>query len=149
MHLCDVLKRSDMLEQISWNDYFFYIGIVSVIYWLFVVTIYYRYDVLQLMQGRQRLGDQAAKHRPGIPDSSIHLVHELMEELKPVFASKEDLLGKKDLLAQVQMRLHNFPMLRGSELEEAVIHHIILESNEQCGMAVHAEEIKQIWTEGN
>lgn len=148
-----------MLSRITWEQYATWVALLTGGYYIVVVLLYYRRDMWQLAQGRKPgttssevlKGQPTRKEettfiRPGMPGTLIHQVHDLMEELKPVFADAPNLLGKGDLLARVQTRLHGYIPLKGSEFEDAVIHHIILESNEQCGIALHAEEIKQYWS---
>jgi hypothetical protein len=154
-----------MLSQISWGQFWGWLGVLTVLHWVVVISVYYRRELFSLGTPSRNAGVakrdpapsakpllntyQTAFKQPSTASSPLFsAVHELMEALKPVFQeAMEERVSKPALLQALQELLVEFRALNGSEFEAAIVDHIVLQSRERCGIILEAREIWAIWNE--
>jgi hypothetical protein len=148
-----------MLNQVSWSEYFSVLITVVVIYYLLVLFIYYRQDIQQLLSGKSpRLAGPTSSHPPNnsassgnsttlVPTSDADRslyddAARLMQELSPIFNKN---YVKQELITALQVKLSEYPALKGSAFQEAVNKYIATES-EKCSIHLSEFEMRGIWT---
>jgi hypothetical protein len=153
-----------MLSKISWSEFIWFLVFLHVSYYLIVLTLYFRKEVLAFMRNpglRSGSGFEAAtissEEEPfnspqTLPIVSSHdeislsVIHDLLEDLKKVFAvASKTKMVKEELVQAIHAKLKSYPGLLGSDLREDISNHIKIEAKAICGIALDAEDIKRIW----
>ncbi len=79
-------------------------------------------------------------------DISLSVIHDLLEDLKKVFAvALKTKMVKEELMQAIQVRLKSYPGLQGSDLQEDISNHIRIEAKTICGIALDATDLKLLW----
>lgn len=79
-------------------------------------------------------------------EESFTIVHELLEDLKELFASAvKTRMVKEELIQAIHGKLKSYPKLEETELAEDLNLHIKLEAKETCGIELLPEDIKKVW----
>ncbi len=137
-----------MFRSVSWHQFITALIILLIIYYFLVVVIYFRHDVVLLSKKPQQLPAPEAELAKGIDDNSLlfSAVHELMEELKGIFykASKYD-YPKEELVMALQVKLRDYPKLKGTSFQFAVNNHIAGESKNKCEADLTDQDIRNLW----
>ena len=109
--------------------------------------VYYRKDLV-LFKKRPPVLAPKAEPTKGIDDNNLlfSAVHELMEELKGVFykASKHD-YPKEELMMALQIKLRDYPKLKGTPFQVSVNNHIEQESKNKCETDLTDTDIRNLW----
>jgi hypothetical protein len=152
-----------MLSKISWSEFTWLLVFLLIPYYLFVLTVYFRKEILAFMR------DPVLRHEPvsegaafskadpfinqQVPpatsssdDISLSVVHDLLEDLKNIFtlASKTKMV-KEEFVQAIHSKLKTYPHLQGSDLQEDIANHIKIEVKNRCGIELTGDDIRRLW----
>jgi hypothetical protein len=147
-----------MLSKISWYDFIWFLVFLLVPYYLVVLSLYYRKEVLAFMRNpvlRRSQSFEAEAHSPEAEplatvsshdEISLSVIHDLLEDLKKVLAvATKTKMVKEELVQAIHVKLKSYPGLQGSDLQEDVSNHIRIETKNICGIALDTSDLKQLW----
>ena len=148
-----------MLNNISWASYAYATGIIIGIYYLFIISIYFRDEVQNLfvlqknpvlqpveksiyfsqnttVEGGEQLAENTA-------DSEMQeLLLSLQSLIKKAGALK---YPKEELLLSLQLKLQHYPALKASRLTYSINIFIKQECQNNCSIHLADDEVKVLW----
>ncbi len=143
-----------MLHQISWKILLLFLLATSSLYYLCILALYYRRDILG-RSGPGRPFVSEAGQQYGRPDdfNDLHLipgllsqVHELVEEIRQLLQqASAGIPAKMELLGSLQSLLRNYPLIMGSSLRQEVGSHVAAELMRYCSISLSEEEQINLW----
>jgi hypothetical protein len=147
-----------MLSKISWSELIWFLVFLLVPYYLVVLSLYFRKEVLGFMHNpilSRDSGIVAGSYTPEAEsfhtvsshdEISLSVVHDLLEDLKKIFAlAVKTKMVKEELMQAIQVRLKSYPGLQGSDLREDISNHIQIEAKSICGITLEDADLKQLW----
>ncbi|HMC84313.1 MAG TPA: hypothetical protein VKI61_02265 [Chitinophagaceae bacterium] len=152
-----------MLSKISWSEFIWFIVFLLIPYYLFVLAVYFKKEVLVFMRNpvlRQRSVFEGEALSEAVPfnapqvlsanssseDISLSVIHDLMEDLKNIFSSaSKTKTVKEELIQAIRSKLKSYPTLQGADLQHDISQHIKIEAKDQCGLLLDESDIRQIW----
>jgi hypothetical protein len=148
-----------MFSNISWSEFIWFLVFLLIPYYLVVLSLYYRKEVLAFMRNpilRRNPEFEAETQSPEVEpfhtisshdDISLSVIHDLLEDLKKIFAlASKTKMVKEELLQAIRVKMKSYPGLQGSDLQEDVSNHIRIEAKTICGIVLGAADLKQLWT---
>ena len=152
-----------MIKQVSWADYATALGVIVTLYYIAVIFLYYRNDVLKLLSGKSKLaraGQFTSESIPASPpvgnpaDSERNAVSNeqrlfestnlLLSELSPLF-EKEYI--KEELIMALQVQLRKYPELKNTTYQISINNYIEMESENKCSVTLSEHELRGLWQE--
>lgn len=159
-----------MLSFISWSEFIWFLVFILVPYYLVVLSLYYRSEFFAFMRNPSLRRDPDPRRGPGFQaegnlpeaesinspqtftatsshdDISLSVIHDLLEDLKKVFAvASKTRMVKEELLQAIRVKLKSYPGLQGSDLQEDIGQHIKIETKSFCGISLDVTDLKQLW----
>jgi len=153
-----------MLTKISWQEFISSIVFSALVYYVAIVLLYYRKDILKWsVNGIQINGmsknvreinpieETLSKKEMTVIESigakpNYGDVHELMEDLKTIFTNcARKKIMKQELIFAIGNRLQDYKQIKGTKVENEIILHIKNECNEKCSVELSDEELKTLW----
>jgi hypothetical protein len=133
-----------MLSKISWSEFIWLLAFLLVPYYLSVLALYFRKEALAFLRNPTFMKAEPSEHKQqGLPFS---VIHDLLEELKMIFANAVmSKMVKEELVQALCSKLKNYPALRGADLQHDVNQHIKIEAKDQCGFVLDESDMRQIW----
>ena len=133
----------------SWGELFIALLVFAVIWYGYVLLRYYRGFLHRRNRTRPTPAARAsftknkeAEPPPGDPHAQVH---ELLQELKLVFAAAaRDHQSKEQVLEAIGALFANYPALP-NDIKPSVAQHIASEFSLQCNISVTPEEINALW----
>ncbi len=129
-----------MFSNISWNQYFVFLLIAHIIYYLFVWVVYYKAKI-PILSG---LG-----HARGVslygedhPDEMMTTAQHIMDELRPVFRDRP---AKQELLLALQNKLRKYNQWDEPGFRETLNDFIAGESLSKCSIRLSVEDQRVLW----
>jgi hypothetical protein len=140
-----------MLSKISWSELVWFLVFLLIPYYLIVLSLYFRKEVLAYMHNPV-LRWQSSNSPQTLPavlthdDISFSAIHDLLEDLKKVFAvaSKTNMVIE-ELVQAIHVKMKSYPGLQGSDLREDIEQHIKIEAKSICGIVLEDTDLKQLW----
>ena len=135
----------ESITSISWKTYITVTAIAVAIYYIIILSLYYRQNIRKLMKGRQDLEYEIDQSGEG-HFSSFEELEELVEEIRHSIleqAGKE--ANKTDLLKQISERVANYDGLRQPAYRIALNNFIIQHAESICGVTFSEEELDERW----
>lgn len=159
-----------MFTNISWSNYLVVVSITIVIYYVFVVTLYYRTNLKDLLSGRRRkFFEPAALKRPVIEnnlstgniqqhqttasgettDGDFAEAEQLAERLKTVIADASSrAIIPQEFRQYLHMILKEYPSIQTSALRPAINEMIVSECKRYGTVTLREEEVDALWKDG-
>lgn len=159
-----------MLSFISWSEFIWFLVFLLVPYYIVVLTLYFRNEVFAFLRNPSLRRDPDPRRGPGFQaegqspevepidspqtfvavtshdEISLSVIHDLLEDLKKVFAvASKTRMVKEELLQAIRVKLKSYPGLQGSDLQEDIGQHIKIEAKTICGIAFDVTDLKQLW----
>jgi hypothetical protein len=140
-----------MLSKISWSEFIWFLIFLLVPYYLFVLTFYFRKEILSYM-GKTALSERSLMDSQSLAisstqdDMSFSAIHDLLEDLKNLFAvALKTRMVKDELVQSIQSRLKGYPNLAASDLREDISNHIQGEAKTVCGIWLDNGDLQRLW----
>jgi hypothetical protein len=146
-----------MLSKFSWSSFIWILVLLLSFYYFIVLVLYFRKDLFFLIGGNRNIKSKSSNESSSMnfsnsgsaknkSDESFTVVHELLEDLKELFASAAKVkMVKEELIQAIHGKLKSYPKLEEAELSEDLNLHIKLEVRETCGIELLPEDFKQVW----
>jgi len=140
-----------MLSKISWSEFIWFLILILVPYYFVVLSLFYRKEVLAFMRNPvlRRGPDMEVEpfHTVSSHDEiSLSVIHDLLEDLKKVFAvAAKTNMVKEELVQAIRVKLKSYPGLQGSDLQEDISNHIKIEAQTICSIVLDATDLKLLW----
>lgn len=151
-----------MLSSISWSDFLTTIAILSVLYYLVILSIYFRKDAVSFFSSANadssgiRLG-QDGNDRPlsynemtaatGKEDPYLTgKVHELLEDVKQLLLTAVQAKTiREELFMALQILLRNYSILKDLPITTEINDHIKLQLKDTCSITLSDAEMNMLW----
>jgi len=135
-----------MFRTISWGQFFTTIIILVVIYYLVIAGVYFRHDLLLLVQRKGTVPPEPLE--PSGEKKMDHFIasSDLKKALQQVFnQGSEKGWIKQELLMAIGMAVKHFPDLKGTAFQSAINNYISIQASTQCKVELNEHELQQIW----
>lgn len=134
-----------MINNISWGDYWFTLLILTLIYYVYVLLVYYRSNLVR------RIQPAFFSRRPEVSSSSdddelLPVVQSLTDEMIAYLeqASKADAV-KPEIIFALQRIAKKYKEVKESPYQSSVNRLLQFECENKCAVHLSEEEIKQVW----
>jgi hypothetical protein len=150
-----------MLNNISWASYVFAISITVIIYYIFVLILYYRQDLQNIIfrkadyRGKStRSNSYSSNEYQGIDSNELttanadqnNLMPELLLILQNLIKTGANRnFPKEEILLSLQLKLQQFPALKESVHKEQINQFILTAFESICSIHLSGEEISALW----
>lgn len=142
-----------MLNNISWQNYWIFIGVTTFAYYLVVWLTFLRKSVsLRTIFGRWYFTNsqdrQSLPHPNMISNTEYEesIVHACMDELNAFFDNqKKSKSVKTELMYSLYSILQKYPSLKNSDYKESLTNVIAVQCENICSTHLSAEEMKGVW----
>jgi len=148
-----------MIKQISWAEYCTAMAVLCSAYYIVIIVLYFRREVLDLFSGNKKLVAPAplpsssprhpaanlvrtAEGNTSQEEKLFALTNQLMQVLQPVFGND---YVKGELMTALQLILRKYPLLKGTAFQVSVNNYIGMESENQCSVSLSEQELSGIW----
>ena len=129
-----------MLENISWSQYFTWLVVATLLYYLFLWLIVFR--------GKLNFLPALSNPRPSFlqgedsPDEMLTSAQFIMDELRPMFPS---CTNKNELMLSLQGELKRYAGWDDPSFRDTINRFIINESQSKCSIRLEAEDLRVLW----
>lgn len=128
-----------MLSSISWQQYFLFLVVATIFYYLFVWMVYFKSKLPSFAIGGFSGLSMPGEDQPGEVLSTSQLV---IDEIKSVFAGKQN---KGELIFALQQQLKKYNQWDEPDFRETINAFIIEESKTTCSIRLSEEDIRAVW----
>lgn len=128
-----------MLSSISWQQYFLFLIIATIIYYLFVWVVYFKFKLPSFAIGSF---SGISLHDEDQPDEVFSTSQHVIDELKPVFTGKEN---KNELVFALQGQLRKYNLWDEPDFRETINAFIAQESKTTCSIHLGEEDLRAVW----
>jgi hypothetical protein len=140
-----------MLGKISWSQFIWLLVFILIPYYLVVLSLYFKKEFFAFVRNHSLKAKpvnspQELTAVSSNDDVSLSVIHDLLEDLKKVFAvAAKTKMVREELVQAIHVKLKSYPGLLGSDLQEDISNHIRIEAKTICGIALDATDLKQLW----
>ncbi|MEP7372318.1 MAG: hypothetical protein ABI675_02945 [Chitinophagaceae bacterium] len=149
-----------MIKQVSWADYWSVVAAVCAVYYLAIILLFYKKELIEIVSGKRRLFQTPAASATRSPQPAGHqsspsddvnitpeeklfgLTNQLMQEINPVFGNE---YVKGELMTALKTVLRKYTQLKGTAFQISVNNYIEMESENQCSVTLSEGELKELW----
>lgn len=128
-----------MLSSISWQQYFLFLVIALVLYYLFVWGVYFKFKLPSFsiagFSGLSMYGEDQ-------PNEALSTSQHVIDEIKPVFTGKQN---KHELVFALQGQLRKYNQWDEPDFREAINTFIAEESETTCSIHLDEEDLRAVW----
>ena len=133
-----------MLSGISWSTYLTTIAVILFCYYLIIIILFYRDEVMAFLNHRSLLSSEAFNAPEKYPvDSKLTELELTVQKIDDILENSTKETQKEELLEQFSPILNGFAGLTVPAWRVALYNHIISKSAEQCGITISAEELER------
>jgi hypothetical protein len=162
---CEKEKSNPMFSNISWLEYLTFIAVSALIYYVFVLVTYYRYDLLQTIKAKQPASVNTLNftadsiHQSGSPVigedfqskmmevSQSQIVQSLIDEVRAYLEeARRDETSKEVLLQCLSLIAGKYPSLANSEYRNSIDQFLINEAEANCAVLLSEDEVSGVWS---
>jgi hypothetical protein len=143
-----------MMHLISWADFLYGILTIAVIYYVAVITVCYRRELVNVLSGKKpglKIPPSAVSNMQQQNNNSedarlFAAVHDLMEDLKLFWAHvKTTPFTKPALLQALRAIIIKYPLLQHTAFQIAINNQVVLDAEECCSMTLSDTELNNLW----
>lgn len=147
-----------MLTNISWSEYLVFILVIIFCYYIILLFVFYKRDIINLIENinhrggkgaiiiDSHLADQEDKDlvKPDIdsPDIIIQVQQEIRANLE---RAKSKSFIREEIMQSLQLILKNNSAVLGIQQHEAINNYISMMCESICSIHLGKEEINQLW----
>jgi len=155
-----------MLKNISWSDYWIFIGITLVVYYASVSALYYLNEIKQIFSGNSSLRLKLNHSKRFVitnldnkgnysntdnissqPVNDINsVVSEYMNEIKSLLqqAAHNNLI-RQEIIYSLQQLANKYFSIRDSPFKSFITNYIFIECYNYCSIHLDEDELKGMW----
>jgi hypothetical protein len=127
------------MNFISWPQYFYFLLIVTTLYYLFIWIFYFRFALPSL----KRVDKIFSRPRSeDAPDEIMSAAQHVIDELRPLFI---DGIGRDELFAALQSKLKKYNTWSDVDFRAIINQFIINESQIKCSIRPGEKELGGLW----
>jgi hypothetical protein len=144
-----------MFHSISWLQYWTCIIVACCIYYLVIITLYFRGSVRKMLFSKEgktfAFVNSETNKDPDMPSlfgphDDEQIVYSCMDELTAFFESqKRSKVVKSELMYGLYMILQKYPSIRNSGYKESLSNVIATQCENICSIHLSADELKGVW----
>jgi hypothetical protein len=144
-----------MFSNISWFQYIIFICAAALIWYVAIFYIYYRYDLLQILQAKKTFHTGEGKtsynfniqqeNPPSSPNVS-QLIQSFTDEIVAYLgeAGKNE-ITKSDLLFAIGRIADKYSPLANLEVKESLGQFIKVQTETYCAMFLNEDDLNRVW----
>lgn len=145
-----------MFTTISWHQYFIFLGVSTILYYLVVYLLYFR-NTLEtgIHQRLDSFNSDSTKkeelpslfdHPSNAEDNLEPTVYACMDELNAFFENnKKSKAVKSEVMFALHSLLQKYPALKNSDYRQSITNVIATQCENICSIHLSAEELKGVW----
>ncbi len=128
-----------MFTSISWTQYFTFLLVAGVLYYLFIwITIFKgRLSVLPNLSTLR-----TSLHGEDSPDEVITTAQHVMDEIRPLFGNVSN---KNELILALQLRLEKYSQWEEPGFRETINRFVASECQSKCSIRLSEEDQSALW----
>ena len=132
-----------MIDNISWQSYWFTISLILAGYYLIIYLVYFRSDFsIKFHRSHQRDGRESIPNSP-IPEE--HLFNTCLGELTAFFEeAKYKKWDKNELLNSLRRLFGKYSSLNTTEFYGLLTHIVVSQCESNCSIHLNAEEVQGV-----
>lgn len=128
-----------MLSSISWQQYFLFLGVATIFYYLFVWVVYFKFKLPSFSIGSF---NGISLHGEDRPDEVLSTSQHVIDEIKPVFEGKQ---SRSELVFALQGHLSKYSQWDEPDFRETINAFIAEESKTTCSIHLGEEDLRAVW----
>ena len=129
-----------MFSTISWPQYFLFLLVATIIYYLLVWIIFFK--ALLPDMNKFRLATRFQQPGEDQPDELLHTTQHIIDEIRPLFKGRNN---KNELLLALQLHLKKYSAWNEPGFRELLHAFINQESQTICSIQFSEEELRLLW----
>lgn len=134
-----------MLSKITWQEYFFIVAVLLVLYYAFIGLKFYRPQIMQVIS--RKLGDQSFFSKQSA-EAAVNELEDVARDLRYAVLERAELpANKAHLLNAICLRLKHYPGMKRPAFRVAINNYIILHAKEICAIEFSEAELNTAWQE--
>jgi len=130
-----------MFNTISWTEYLTAIALFTGGYYIVVLAVFYRQEILHLLTGKREISPNSNNEDR---DPSFEGLEEVVTDVRGILKEAGKEADKSVLLEQLKLRLANFAGLRQPAFRTALKNYIVTQAFHFCGIMFSTEELSEI-----
>jgi hypothetical protein len=144
-----------MITTISWHQYFIFLAVSTILYYLVVYLLYFRTASGVRIQKWGSFNNDLIKkeelpslfdHPSNVEDNLEDTVYACMDELNAFFEnSKKSKAERSEVIVALHSLLQKYPSLKNSEFRQSITNVIATQCENICSIHLSAEELKGVW----
>ncbi|KAA9038704.1 hypothetical protein FW778_14250 [Ginsengibacter hankyongi] len=147
-----------MLTNISWKEYSIFILVIIFCYYVILILVFYRNDIINLIKdinypGRKRvinidshLADQDEKDLVDLDIDSRDIINQVQQEIRSnLEKAKSKSFIREEIMQSLQLVLKNNSTVKRIQQQEAINNYIRMMCESICSIHLSKEEINQLW----
>jgi hypothetical protein len=128
-----------MLSSISWQQYFLFLIVSTILYYLFVWVVYFKFKLPSLSIGSF---SSISLHGDDQPDEVLSTSQHVIDEIKPAFEGKH---SKGELVFALQAHLSKYSQWDEPDFRDTINAFIAEESKTTCSIHLGEEDLRAVW----
>ncbi len=129
-----------MLSSISWQQYVLFLGISTILYYLFVWVVYFKARIPSF-SGITHL-KTLSLHGEDQPDEVTSTAQYVIEEIRPAFSKHQN---KNELLFALQQSLKKYNQWDEPDFRDMIHEFISAESKSKCSIHLSDDDLRVLW----
>ena len=129
-----------MLQSITWSQYWLFLFLASVVYYLYIWIAFYKAK-LSVLSGLANFRTFSV-HGEDCPDEVMSTAQHIIDELRPLFHHRAN---KNELLYSLQSRLKKYSQWDEPGFRETINEFILNESQSKCFIRLSEEDQRVVW----
>lgn len=139
-----------MFSSISWQSYISTLALLLVIYYSFILYVYYRKDIVQLLTTGRNNGEgrQQKTHTDNTGAEGESAADSYVDEVKAlIHQAGYSRLSKDELIFSLQQLLDSgrFEAVKTPVVKERINKIITYECRTNCSMHLEEEDLERVW----
>ncbi|MBI1342483.1 MAG: hypothetical protein GC171_06080 [Terrimonas sp.] len=128
-----------MLSSISWQQYFLFLGVATILYYLFVWVVYFKSKLPSFSIGGY---NGLSMYEEDQPNEVLSTSQHVIDEIKPVFTGKQN---KHELVFALQEQLRKYNQWDEPDFRETINAFIAAESKTICSIRLGEDDLRAVW----
>lgn len=150
-----------MLKTISWENYWIFILMISVGYYIVICSIYYQVEIKDILSGRFNMFPKTKskkqsffknKNQSGLENEGSHehdllpVINQFVEEIKySLNQAAENNLIKQELLYSLQQLAKKYTNIKATSFQSFITHYILVECSNYSSIHLSEEDLDMLW----
>lgn len=138
------------LEHITWGQYLSHILMLSVLYYVAVLLLFFRRDLVgylpkQFLPAKQNISFAIESKKPAKEVDDLFSLASKAASILKAYIEKNKQPDKKQLLAGLKIQLKSYAVLRYTPFEQALNNHIAATVADEYSFGLDDDELSGVW----